>query len=262
MRDFLLWLFMEREEPFDITLFSFWHIFYALLIIASTIALGVYLSKKDGATQEKYRRALAYSIVFIYIIDFFIQPFFLDGQMNVDKLPFHICTILSPTIAFVQFNKRFEKIAEPIAVLAIASAIMYITYPGSAIGTESPFCYRVIQTFVYHGVTMAWGYVSLSTGAIKLNIKKCYHALIVICLIALWAAFGNAAYSSETVHYDWFFITGSTFPFIPAALMPLCAISAVFAVVMGVYGLYYLVMHFVDKKASKSATEEKETVNV
>ena len=262
MHNFLIWLLAKREGPCEIAFLSFFHILYLAIILALTAVLVVYL-KRHPEKRTTALRHLSLTLIALYVSDIFLQPFVSsDFTMNIDKLPFHICTLMCPVSAFAQFNPKFAKFKEPIALLAIAGSLMYLVYPGNAIGEISPFCYKILQTFVYHGVTMAWGYVSLSTGAIKLNIKKCYHALIVICLIALWAAFGNAAYSSETVHYDWFFITGSTFPFIPAALMPLCAISAVFAVVMGVYGLYYLVMHFVDKKASKSATEEKETVNV
>ena len=76
--------------------------------------------------------------------------------MNVDKLPFHICTLLCPVIAFTQFNKRFACIKEPVAFLSVISPLMYIVYPGSALGTESPFCYEIIQTFVYHGVLLAY----------------------------------------------------------------------------------------------------------
>ena len=260
MRDFFLWLFKEREEPFDITLFSFWHIFYTLLIIISVIAIAIYLNRKSSDFREKACRKIAYSVVFLYISDFFIQPLFLGGDMNVDKLPFHICTLLCPVIALVQFNERFKRIAEPVAFLSIVSALMYITYPGSAIGTESPFCYRVIQTFLYHGATFAWGFMTISTGAVKPNIKNCYKSLIGIVLIAIWASFGNAVYSSESAHYDWFFLTGSTFPFIPPALMPLVVIAAVFGMVMLMYGIYYGVMHVINNKKIAASEKEKATV--
>lgn len=250
MRNFFLWLFETKEEPFDIQLFGFWHIFYALVIIATTIALGFYLAKKnDKKLNNKVLRLLAAAGVIIYVADFFIQPLFRDGQMNVDKLPFHICTLMAPVSCFVQFNERFERFREPVAFMSIVGPLMYICYPGSAIGSESPFCYEIIQTFVYHGIIFSWGFNNLATSTVKPSIKRSWHALVGICLVALWAGFGNVVYAD----YDWFFLTGSTFPFVPKLLMPVVVIAAVFGMVMIIYGLYYAWMKILDKRNIKKA---------
>lgn len=156
MREFFVNLFETREEPFDVTLYSVWHILYVVIIFAAIIGMAFYLRKKDASTKERVLNFIAYSLVVVYIGDFFIQPLFREGAMNVDKLPFHICTLLCPVIAFTQFNKRFACIKEPVAFLSVISPLMYIVYPGSALGTESPFCYEIIQTFVYHGVLLAY----------------------------------------------------------------------------------------------------------
>ena len=260
MRSFFLWLFETREEPFDIPLFGFFHIFYALIIFALTIALGVYLSKKKNCElNTRVLRILAYATAIVYVADFFIQPLFRDGAMNVDKLPFHICTALCPVLCFVQFNHRFEKFREPVSILAIVAPLMYICYPGTAIGTESPFCYEIIQTFVYHGLVFSWGFNNLATSTVKPSIKRCHYALIGICIEALWASFGNTVYAD----FDWFFLTGSTFPFIPKILMPIVVIAAVFGMVMIIYGLYYAWCKILSKRAEKyNVAEEKETVTV
>jgi len=263
MRNFFLWLFETREEPFDIPLFGVFHILFALIIFSLTIALGVYLSKKrDPVLNNRVLSVLAYATAIIYIADFFIQPLFRDGAMNVDKLPFHICTLLCPVLCFVQFNEKFARIREPIAILAIVAPMMYICYPGTAIGTVSPFCYEVIQTFVYHGLVFSWGFNNLATGTVVPSVKRCWHALIAICAVALWAGFGNVVYAD----YDWFFLTGSTFPFIPKPLMPFVVIAAVFGMVMIIYGLYYAWMKIKNKNevsdGEKKETEEKEALTV
>ena len=74
----------------------------------------------------------------------------------------------------------------------------------------------------------AWGVLSLTTGFSKLEFKNIWKELVGLVIIIIWAAFGNAAYSHEGHHFDWFFITGSTFPFVPKWLMPFAVLTAVF----------------------------------
>ena len=53
-------------------------------------------------------------------------------------------------------------------------------------------------------------------------------------------------------HYDWFFITGSTFPFVPEWLMPF----AVFFAVYGMCALIYLI-NFVVRKIISNRQNKK-----
>ena len=126
--------------------------------------------------------------------------------------------------------------------------LMYITYPGSALGGISFYSYKVVQTFVFHGLVFAWGVLSLTTGFSRLEFKKIWKELIGLVIIALWAAFGNAAYSHEGHHFDWFFITGSTFPFVPTWLMPFAVITAVFGMCAIIFSIDLLVKKQIAKK--------------
>jgi hypothetical protein len=184
--------------------------------------------------------------------------------MNVDKLPFHICTVLCPVLAFVQFNKRFERFSEPVAFLAMVGPMMYLVYPGGAIGDISPFCYKIIQTFVYHGLVFSWGFNMIATGRVKPSIKRgWWRALIGLLLVALWATLGNLSHNSNVdgdPHYDWFFLTGSTFPFVPKALMPLAVIVAVFSATMALYGVYYAVIAVKHRLSENDAEREQARV--
>lgn len=271
MRIFLIWLTESRTEPFDISFLSFWHILYIIIIVSATISLGIYLSKKGPEQSEKVLRILAYALVILYLGDFFVQPLFRDGEMNVDKLPFHICTVLCPVVAFTTFNKKFQKIKEPVAFLAIVAPLMYITYPGTAIGDISPFCYEILQTFIYHGVLFCWGFSMLASKTVVPNIRNCYKAWVGIVMIAVWAFIGNFTYGvpynyqDGDPHYDWFFLTGSTFPFVPEWLMPFAVIAAVFGMVMIIYGIYYGFMSIKAKRAAKiqiAQAEQKEEITV
>ena len=261
MREFAIWLFSD-DKPLNIDVFSFFHIFYTGTIIILTILLGLYLSKKDEKTQNRALSIIAFATAFLYISDFFVQPLMhgdasVAGEMNIDKLPFHICTLLCPVLNFVQFNKTFEKlinaIREPVAVLAIVGPIMYLTYPNGAVGDISPICYKILQTFIYHGLVFAWGFNMIATKKVVLSIKRSWHALVGLIVIALWASLGNALYISPEEHFDWFFLTGSSFPFVPEKLMPIVVIGAIFCVALMVYGIYYAVMAIKKKAAEKKA---------
>ncbi len=261
MRDFAVWLFSD-DKPLNIDVFSFFHILYTVLIIGSTIALGIFLSKKGSEAAEKGLRIIAFSILFLYLSDFFIQPFMhgdasVAGNMNIDKLPFHICTLLGPVIAFVQFNKCFEKffnyIKEPVAILAIVAPLMYITYPNGAVGDISPICYRILQTFIYHGLVFSWGFNTIATRKVVPSVKNWWKALCCIMCIALWASLGNALYTNPEHHYDWFFLTGSSFPFVPPVLMPFAVVGAILGMVFIIYGIYYAFMAIKKKYADKEA---------
>lgn len=253
LREFFIWLF-SGDKPFEITVFSFWHILYTLIIFGLTFALGAYLSKRDEKTADKVLSMLATATVIIYIADFFIQPLMhgdasVSGEMNVDKLPFHICTLMCPVLALVQFNKRFAPIREPAAFLAIVGPLMYLSYPSGAFNESSPLSYKVIQTFVYHGLVFSWGVNSIASKKVIPCIKNCYKSLIGLALISIWAWIGNSIYSSPEHSYDWFFITGSSFSYaFPEAMhpylcyvMPFVVIFAIFAVILCIYGIYYAI---------------------
>lgn len=258
MREILKWLVQYREEPFDIEWLSIFHIVYLLLAVSIPLVIAWRLVKGENKKTEKYLRALSITMLVLYIGDFFAHPLMRDDYgMNVDKLPFHICTLMCIVVAFTQFNAKFERFREPVAFLSVVAPLMYICYPGTAIGTESPFSYEILQTFAYHGTLYAWGVTNIATGRVKPNIRNWYKSLIGICMIAVWAGLGNMVYNGDGQHYDWFFLTGSTFPFVPKFLMPFAVIAAVFGMVMIIYGIYYLVKHIIENRAAAKAAEEE-----
>ena len=151
-------------------------------------------------------------------------------------------------VPFAQFNKKFEPIKDAITCLTMVASLMYICYPGSAIGDIAPWSYKVLQTFLYHGAMFAWAMLSLATGSSKLDFKTIWKPLAGIVLIILWATWGNNVYSNESHHYDWFFVTGSTFPFIPEGLMPVVVFVAVGAMCAIIHLLYMLSIKWFGKK--------------
>ena len=241
MRDFFIRLFQTpAEAKLDITLFSVWHFLYAGILLGTILLLSLVFRKRAQKTQDRFITVLTMLPIALYAADFFIMPL-AYGNIDVDKLPFHFCTMLSILMLFVQFGKPFGFMREAVTALAIVTPMMYLCYPGSAIGDITPFCYRVIQTFLYHGAVMAWGVCSVVLGRSTLRIKNIWKPLLLICAFLAWGSFGNAVYSTADHTYDWCFVAGGTFPFIPKPLMPVVVLCAVGSLVAAIYGISYAI---------------------
>lgn len=242
MRELFFKLFemSHFDTGISVTAFSIPHFIYMFLIGGGIIGGYFLLKNKPAQAQEKGLRAIAYAIVFSYLSDFFVHDF-VYGGMNMDKLPFHVCTILCPLIAFAQFNRNGKKLAEPVTMLAIVAPLMYLCYPAS-IGTGEPWCYQAVQTMFFHGCLLAWGVLNLALGIVKPAIQNSSKAALLLGGITLWAKLGNVL-----LQHNWFFlqedalyiglVAGGVIP--QWALMiinPLCF----FAAVLLLYGVYAL----------------------
>lgn len=241
MSDFFRNLFNSDKGSLEITLFSLWHIMYIVLIVGLTSLVAYLIKDKSEDFKKKVIKWYAIAALGVYVADFFIMPLYMD-RIDIDKLPFHICTLMAPFAVVTSISDKCKAIRTPVAVLSLVSSLMYLTYPGSAIGGISPFVYKVVQTFLFHGLMFGFGFISIFTKTVVLDFKKIWKELVFLCGIAVWAWFGNTVYY-DLGPFDWFFITGSTFPFVPKVLMPFCVIIAIFAMV----NIIYLLQKLADK---------------
>lgn len=244
LKGFFAWLFSENTSKLQIGLFDVWHFLYLFIIFGGTILLGVLVKKADK--RERILRLMAYLTVGLYVVDFFIMPLSdsYDG-ISAYKLPYNVCTIMAVLVPFVQFNKKFARIRPTVAVISVASSLMWMCYPGTALGGQPPFCYLIFQTFMYHGFLFCWGVLNMAYGAVVLNIRKIWKELCGILMIFLWAWFGNTIYDRG---YNWFFIETSIFPFLKDEMMPFAVIGSVFGVCLVIYGAYYAICSITHKK--------------
>lgn len=250
MRELFFKLFADSHfnTGIQITPFSVAHIVYMVLIFGGIILGWLCLRKQDGGKREKALRFLAYALVVSYLSDFFVHEFVYDG-LNTDKLPFHICTVLCPLVAIAQFNRKGYKIAEPVALLAILSPMMYLCYPAS-VGSGEPWCYQAVQTMFFHGVLMAWGILSVALGAVKPDIKNCWKSAVALVCITLWAKLGNIL-----MEHNWFFLEEDAFYIglvgngvIPKWLLMIVNPVVFFLAVLATYGVIYAISAACAKK--------------
>lgn len=244
LRDVVAYLFSQNHSKFEIDLFDGWHFLYLLMVFGGSILLALLWRDRSAASKEKLLRVMAYITIGFYIADFFCMPLS-DSYSGIsqDKLPFHICTLVSVFVPFAQFNKRFAPIKKAVVVLAITSSLMWMCYPGTALGGIPPFCYKVFQTFMFHGVLYTWGFLYLALDVIRLDWRTIWHEFVGVLVILVWAAFGNAIYENQ----NWFFIESSIFPFLTDEVMPpvvvFCVCGSTFVVYCAYFGIRALLRH-------------------
>ena len=234
---FKLFAMSHFNTGIKITAFSIPHFVYLILIFGAIALVGTTMRRKSEVCREKILRFMAYAVTISYLSDFFVHEF-VYGGMNMDKLPFHICTVLCPLAAIAQFNRKGTKILEPVAVLATLAPLMYICYPAS-IGDGEPWCYQAVQTMFYHGMLLAWGVLSLAFGKVKPNFRNCWKCAVLLVIITLWAKLGN-----ELLEHNWFFLEEDAFyiglvegGIIPKWTLMIANPILFFLACLGVYGV-------------------------
>lgn len=234
---FKLFKMSHFDTGISVTAFSVPHIVYLVLIFGAIVGGYFLLRNRPEGSKIRAMRCLAYALVISYLSDFFVHDF-VYGEMNMDKLPFHICTVLCPLMAIAQFNHNGRKILEPVVMLSIIAPMMYICYPAS-IGDGEPWCYQAVQTMFYHGVLMAWGILNIALGIVKPSFRKCWHSAALLVGITLWAKLGNVL-----LEHNWFFLNEDAFyiglvesGIIPKWLLMVINPTVFFLVVLVIYGI-------------------------
>ena len=184
----------------QITPFSGAHIVYILLIFGSIFLGYRALRQKTDRQKKKALGFLACALAFSYLSDFLFHEF-VYGGLNLDKLPFHVCTVLCPLVAVCQFYPKGEKLREPVAMLATIAPLMYLCYPAS-VGTGEPWCYQAVQTMFFHGVLLAWGVLNLALGVVKPQVSHAWKSGGLLLGITCWAKLGNSLFAE----HNWFFL--------------------------------------------------------
>lgn len=244
-------LLKDHKGDIIFNCFGLWHILYIILIFSAITITIIILKNKDQNIKNKIIN-LVINIVFgLYVLDFFLMPL-AYGSIDVEKLPFHICT-LSCVLCFLSIhNKYFNKFKLQFALLGLIGNIIYVVYPAGVGWYQiSPFSYRVIQTLLFHGLMTLYGVLTLTYCDEKLEWKKFYKEFILIILMILWALLGNIIYNSDARVYNWLFVVQDPFYILPKDIAPfimpfIIIIVISFANVL-VYSCYFLIKKILKK---------------
>lgn len=215
MNELLRNLLKDHKDGPIFNCFGIWHILFMIIIFGSIIITTLLLRKQEDAIKKKAINITIRVVFGLYILDFFLMPL-AYGSIDIEKLPFHICTVSCVLCFLSRHNKFFNKYKLQFAVIGLIGNIIYVIYP-AGIGWYqiTPYSYRVIQTLLYHGLMTLYGVLTLAYDGEELKWKNCYKELIVIVLLVLWAMFGNMVYNSDLRIYNWFFVVQDPFYILP-----------------------------------------------
>ena len=242
MYTFLSNLLSDKKGGEIFTCFGIWHICFIALFLFVGIFLCLYLKNNSNEKQERIIDKVI-SIAFgLYIADFFLMPF-AYGEIDIEKLPFHVCTAMCVGCFFTRRVTFLKKYKIQFAMLGFVSNLIYLIYPAGVMWhAVHPFSYRVIQTLSFHGIMMVYGLLVLIYETENFTWKKCYRDFFVILSMVTWALLGNLLYNSESREYNWFFVVRDPFNMfsesIARFIMPVLNIVIFFSVELLIYFIF------------------------
>ncbi len=243
MRELFVKLFEQSHFGTGITVkpYNLPHLVYLGLIFGTIFFLYMRLRNSGPEQKKKAMGGLVNVLMLSYLSDFFVQQF-VYGGMTEEKLPFHICIVTAVLMPLVQYNKKFEKMKEPVAVLATLSSLMYLSFPASVGGGE-PWCYQTVQVMFFHGTQLVWGILNLLLGIVEPQMRRVWRAGALLLGITFWAKLGNLIYDRNFffLEEDAFFIglveQGIIEKWVLMVLNPLVYFMAVLALYGVCYGI-------------------------
>lgn len=217
MSDMLTSLLSDKKGGIVFKCFDLWHICFILFFAALGVCVCLCLKKRDDRQRAKVIGAFINIAFGLYVLDFFLMPF-AYGEIDIEKLPFHICTAMCVMCFFSRHHSFLRKFRLQFAALGFLSNLIYLIYPAGVMWHQvHPISYRVIQTLSFHGIMMVYGLLVLVYERQELNWKK---DLSVVVAMTLWALLGNTLYNSDARVYNWFFVVQDPFNMLPADIAP------------------------------------------
>ena len=93
MYNILQKILADQKGSLVFRMFDIWHVGYIVFFVVAAALLCLYLKNK---TQDKRSRVINWVIgtaLGLYVLDFFLMPF-AYGEIDIKKLPFHVCTTM------------------------------------------------------------------------------------------------------------------------------------------------------------------------
>ena len=231
--------------------FGVWHILFMILIFGGIITTVLVLKNKNQSAKDKVINLVMNLVFGLYVLDFFLMPL-AYGSIDIEKLPFHICTVSCVLCFLSRHNKFLEKYKLQFALLGLIGNIIYVIYPAGVGWYQiAPYSYRVIQTLLFHGLMTLYGVLTLAYDDEKLEWKNCWKELVVIILMTVWALLGNVVYNNDTRTYNWFFVVQDPFYILPkniaSIVMPFVMICTILLGIVLVYLCYFSIKRITKK---------------
>ncbi len=242
-------LLKDRKGDVLFKVFGPAHFIFIGLTVLTAVLMIILLRRKSAVTREKAAAAFVNTAFGLYVLDFFLMPFAYE-MIDIEKLPFHICTTMCVLCFLSRHTRFFGRFRSQFALFGFISNLVYLIYPAGVMWHQvAPLTYRVIQTLIFHAVMTVYGLLTLLYDETPMTKKTALKDLITITGMTVWAILGNALYAgaagSYDNHFNWFFVTADPFGmFDPKAapfIMPFLNIAVFFAVGMLIRLLFHLI---------------------
>ena len=235
-------------------LFSGWHFFY---ILTAAVLITAFCFALRSQTEEKKKKICTFLIdlsFILYMLDFFLMPFAYEA-IDIEKLPFHVCTAMCIMCFISRHNQKLYPFHGDFALLGFISNLVYLIYPAGVMWhAVHPLSYRVIQTLTFHCVMTVYGFLTIVLEKDAVSLKTWYRELILSACMTLWAMLGNFLYrgaaGSYSNDFNWFFTERDPFGMFPEQTAPYIMPFLNTALFTAVSVLILLILYFVRKKKS------------
>ena len=187
MYNFLSNILSDKKGGDIFTLFSAWHFFYIALTVVAVAAVLLLLKGKNENAKKRTTKAFICVAFGLYLADIFLMPL-AYGEIDIEKLPFHVCTAMCVLCFLSNYNRFLGKFRLSFVMLGVISNLAYLIYPAGVMWhAVHPLSYRVIQTLIFHSIMTAYGALTLIYEHDKFSLKRCCRDLSVVVLMTLWA---------------------------------------------------------------------------
>ena len=258
MYRFLNNLLSDKKGGEIFTCFGLWHFVYIAIAILLFTALFLLLKGKDKSVKDRAMLTLINISFGLYVLDFFLMPL-AYGEIDIEKLPFHICTAMCVMCFLSNHVDRLKPFRVHFALLGFISNLVYLIYPAGVMWhAVHPLSYRVVQTLIFHGIMTVYGLTVLVYDGKALSFKHCYRDLAIVSGMTVWALLGNLIYNGSSGGYshffNWFFVIRDPFYILPENIAPFVMPFVNIALFFGVEMLVYLI---IVKASKREAVSEK-----
>lgn len=238
-------------------LFNIWHILYLALLVSGIIAMLLLFRNQTNQAKNHLINWTITGAFLLYMLDFFVMPFSY-GYIDIDKLPFHICTLMGILCFVSRHNAFFGKFKITFSVMGLIGGLMYVAYPsGVADGEVCIFSYRITQTLIYHGMMIAQGVYTLAFDDSKPQWKTCWKDAVTVALMVIWATIGNTLYAGveNGRTFNWFFVSSDPLGIVPDTIAPFVMPFVMIVVIFGMDICIRLIYHLSTKSFPKKHAE-------
>jgi len=246
MYDFMSGLLADKKDGVIFTCFGVWHWIYIVVILGGILLVVLWLRGQSRYSKQRAITGFVNCAFGLYVLDFFLMPF-AYGEIDIEKLPFHICTAMCVMCFLSRHVELLKNLRLQFAVLGLISNLVYLLYPAGIGWYEiHPLSYRAVQTLLFHGLMTGYGVSVLVLDDLKHEWRDLWKDLLVLVAMTLWALLGNNLYNGiggdYSYPFNWFFVIQDPFYILPPEtakmIMPFAAPLAFFVVELIVYGVW------------------------